>query len=201
MTMLRIYVFLVGFLLPYLDCQAVIEHEPIFDPHVAAVVEGALDQLGKTVRYDPGYLKLSYPGGDIPIDRGVCTDVVIRAFRNAGVDLQVLVHEDISRVFSLYPHKWGLKKADYNIDHRRVPNLRTLFQRMNKSLGLNSKDFRPGDLLTWNLPGNQPHIGVVTNLRVSPSGPFLIAHNIGAGARLEDMMTHFELTGHYRYFP
>lgn len=181
-------------------CQAEMEREPMSDSRVAALVEAALDQLGKTLIYDPAYFKLEYPGGDPPIERGVCTDVVIRAFRHAGVDLQMLVHEDMRRAFSRYPRKWGLSKPDRNIDHRRVPNLQTLFQRMGKSLPLESRDYRPGDLLTWRLPGNLPHIGVVTNLRFYPGGRLLIVHNIGAGAQLEEIMLRFELTGHYRFF-
>lgn len=179
-------------------CQAELTHEPMNDPRVAALIEGALDQLGKTELYDPAYVTLAYPGGDLPIERGVCSDVVIRAMRRAGVDLQVLVHEDMRRAFAQYPRKWGLKKPDRSIDHRRVPNLQTLFKRMSKNLPL--QDIRPGDLLTWNLPGNLPHIGVVTNLRFYPGGRLLVLHNIGAGAQLEDMMEEYEMTGHYRFF-
>jgi uncharacterized protein YijF (DUF1287 family) len=189
-------VFLAGLLLSSLLAQA-----EAGDPRVEAVVQGALDQLGKTVSYDPAYVKLVYPGGDLPIERGVCSDVVIRAFRQAGVDLQVLVHEDMRRAFAQYPRLWGLKSTDRNIDHRRVPNLRTFFQRQGKNLPLDQRDYRPGDLLTWILPGNLPHIGIVSNLRSAASGRPLIVHNIGAGAQLEDMLERFELTGHYRFFP
>ncbi|MCP4702070.1 MAG: DUF1287 domain-containing protein [Gammaproteobacteria bacterium] len=191
-------------LLPALltGCHAEPEAVAFAHPKTKALVQGALTQIGKTVIYDPAYRKLDYPGGDIPIERGVCTDVAIRAFRSIGMDLQVLVHKDMRKAFKRYPQRWGLKGPDRNIDHRRVPNLQTLFQRMGKALAVTEDpaDYLPGDLVTWNLPGNLSHIGIVSNFRNRKSGRFLVVHNIGAGAQLEDMLFKFEITGHYRFF-
>ena len=148
---------------------------------------------------------ISYPGGDVPADIGVCTDLVIRAYRAIGIDLQQLVHEDISENFALYPSKriWGLLKPDSNIDHRRVPNLQIFFARHGTDLPVSARPgaFLPGDIVTWTLPGNLPHIGIVSD-RVDPtSGRRMIVHNIGAGPKLEDMLFDYPISGHYRYFP
>lgn len=166
------------------------------------VVEDAVRQSTYTRSYDPSYVKLDYPGGDVPLDRGVCTDVVIRSFRKVGVDLQKEVHEDMRRAFGLYPKKWGLARPDSNIDHRRVPNLMTFFERKGKTLGVsaNASDYRPGDVVTWDLGGGTPHIGVVTNVWSEVTGNYLIAHNIGGGVRVEDVLFNWRVTGHYRYF-
>jgi len=166
------------------------------------VVEDAVDQSTYTRSYDPSYVKLDYPGGDVPLDRGVCTDVVIRSFRKVGVDLQKEVHEDMTRAFSLYPKKWGLARPDSNIDHRRVPNLMTFFERKGKALGVTSvsADYLPGDIVTWDLGGGTPHIGVVTNALSEKTENYLIAHNIGGGVRVEDVLFNWRITGHYRYF-
>ncbi|MEW6709604.1 MAG: DUF1287 domain-containing protein [Candidatus Riflebacteria bacterium] len=164
------------------------------------IVSAARGQVGKTLRYDPAYRQLSYPGGDIPLEIGVCTDVVIRALRQSHqLDLQKLVHEDMKKNFSQYPKKWGLTRPDKNIDHRRVPNLQTFFQRRGWQIRLGEKpeDFRPGDLVTCIVPPNLPHIMVVSD-RLSPDGRPLIIHNIGAGAQEEDLLFEFKLTGHYR---
>jgi len=165
-----------------------------------AIVEGALAQVGVTRGYDPAYHVLHYPGGDLPLDRGVCTDVVIRSFRKAGLDLQRLVHEDMAAHFALYPHAWGLTRPDTNIDHRRVPNLATFFRRRGKSLGVSTKadDYAPGDVVTWRLPFGAAHIGVVTD-RKAGSGRPLVVHNIGSGAQLEDVLFAYTVTGHYRW--
>lgn len=156
-------------------------------------------QIGVTVRYDPAYEQLSYPGGDVPMDRGVCTDVVIRALRCLGLDLQKAVHEDMAAHFSAYPKLWGLKRPDKNIDHRRVPNLRTFFTRKGWSLPVthNPADYRPGDLVTCLVGGNLPHIFIVSDARTRDGEP-LIIHNIGAGTQEEEGLFEFELTGHYR---
>ncbi|WP_395015224.1 DUF1287 domain-containing protein [Dongia sp.] len=162
------------------------------------LVAAARDQVGRTLVYDPRYEKLAYPMGDVPIERGVCTDVVIRAFRSQGIDLQRLVHEDMRKHFQAYPQSWGLKRPDANIDHRRVPNLATYFKR--QGLALEPGDYRAGDIVTWMLPGNLPHIGIVSDRADPGSGRPLIIHNIGAGTREEDMLTAYPATGHFRWF-
>jgi uncharacterized protein len=186
--------------------------EPIDDMRVFALADGwakkliaaAENQIGKTLSYDPNYSQIAYPDGDVPIERGVCTDVIIRAYRDGlGVDLQKLVHEDMATNFSKYPHKWGLKKPDSNIDHRRVPNLQTFFARKKSSmpLSLDGKDYQPGDVVTMNLPGNLTHIALVTHRPTPDAQRPLCVHNIGAGARLDDTLFAFELTGHFRFNP
>lgn len=166
--------------------------------------DAALERTKHTVIYNGSYVKIPYPNGDVPANMGVCTDVVVRAYRQLGIDLQQKVHEDMKRNFSQYPSKrlWGLKSTDTNIDHRRVANLRVFFKRHGKSLPVsdNAKDYRPGDLVTWMLPGNLPHIGIVTD-KVSASGIPKIVHNIGLGPKLENMLFDYRITGHYRYLP
>lgn len=150
--------------------------------------------------YDPAYVKLAYPGGDVADDRGVCTDTVIRAFRHAGVDLQVEVHEDMRASFAAYPKMWGLTKPDRNIDHRRVPNLETLFRRKGgaRTLSKAGADYRAGDIVSWRLTGGGlPHIGVVT--RKVRDGEPLIAHNIGAGTREEPCLFDWPISGWFRF--
>lgn len=169
---------------------------------VAAVVAAAREQIGRTVIYDGSYRKLAYPGGDIPIERGVCTDVLIRAFRRAGCDLQVLVHEDMAGNFAAYPHAWGLTAPDANIDHRRVPNLATFFRRHGGALPVtrNGAAYLPGDIVTWRLPSGVPHIGLVSTAWAPEGGRRLVLHNIGQGTREEDVLFVYPITGHYRYF-
>lgn len=171
-------------------------------PQARRVVEDAVEQTRYTLSYDPSYVKLNYPGGDVPLDRGVCSDVVIRSFRKVGVDLQKEVHEDMARSFALYPKKWGLARPDPNIDHRRVPNLMTFFERKGKALAVtnNASDYQPGDVVTWDLGGGITHIGVVTNAWSDATGNYLIAHNIGGGVRVENVLFNWRVTGHYRYF-
>lgn len=161
--------------------------------------ELARQQIGVTIEYDPAYVVLPYPRGDVPMDRGVCTDVVIRAFRGIGIDLQKAVHEDMKKNFSAYPRNWGLKRPDKNIDHRRVPNLRTYFKRRGWELPLTQKaaDYHPGDIVTCTVAGNLPHIMIVSDRRAADGTP-LIIHNIGAGTEEEDALFLFPLTGHYR---
>jgi uncharacterized protein YijF (DUF1287 family) len=165
-------------------------------PVLSRVIEGARKQVGKTLSYDPAYRRIAYPNGDVPLAVGVCTDVVIRAYRHAGVDLQVLVHEDMKRNFSKYPKSWGLRKPDTNIDHRRVPNLATFFKRQGAALPVTkvASDYKPGDVVTWKLSSGVPHIGIV-------SGRDRVVHNIGSGAREEDVLFAYELTGHFRWPP
>lgn len=161
--------------------------------------EHAREQIGVTVTYDPAYVSLPYPGGDVAQDRGVCTDVVIRAMRRKGLDLQKAVHEDMKANFSRYPRQWGLKRPDKNIDHRRVPNLMTFMSRRGWSLPVtkNPADYLPGDIITCTVPPNLPHIAIVSD-RKNAEGTPLIIHNIGSGTQEEDMLFTFPLTGHYR---
>jgi uncharacterized protein YijF (DUF1287 family) len=171
-------------------------------PNLKLIIDGAIDQVGKTTSYDPSYQKLDYPNGDVPIETGVCSDVIVRAFRKAGIDLQKDVHEDMKDNFSAYPTKWGLKSPDANIDHRRVPNLQTYFGRKGKSEAITDKsdDFHPGDIVTWDLGGGVDHVGIVTNVWYKPTQRYLIVHNIGGGTRMEDGLFSWKVTGHYRYF-
>ena len=163
----------------------------------------ALARTEVRVTYDPAYVRLAYPGGDVAPDRGVCADVIVRVFRAAlGVDLQKLVHEDMTAAFGAYPPLWGLARPDRNIDHRRVPNLETFFRRQGAALAVTDDpaDYRPGDVVAWNLrkaSGFLPHIGIVTD-RVGASGRPLVVHNIGAGPKLEDVLFAWPITGHYR---
>ncbi len=169
------------------------------------IVLAAIDQTHQNVRYDGSYFSIAYPNGDVPANVGVCTDVIIRSYRKLGVDLQVLVHEDMVKNFRLYPSKrlWGLKSTDRNIDHRRVPNLQVFFSRHGKVLPVTDQvqDYAPGDIVTWMLPGNLPHIGIVTDKTSRGTGNPFIVHNIGAGPKLEDMIFSYKITGHYRYVP
>lgn len=172
-------------------------------PDLKLVIDGAVEQIGKTTSYDPSYQKIDYPNGDVPIDTGVCSDVIVRAFRKSGIDLQKDLHEDMKENFSSYPTRWGLKGTDANIDHRRVPNLQTYFTRKGKSLstGGSSETFLPGDIVTWDLGlGGTEHIGMVVNVWYKPAQRYLIVHNIGAGTRMEDVLFAWKITGHYRYF-
>jgi uncharacterized protein YijF (DUF1287 family) len=160
------------------------------------LVAAAIERTTHTVRYVPAYVRIPYPNGDVPADTGVCTDEIIRAYRALGVDLQKEVHEDMLRNFSLYPAKrqWGLSQPDSNIDHRRVPNLMVFFSRKGESLPIthNANDYAAGDLVTWDLGGNIPHIGIVVGRR-------MVVHNIGQGPRMEDVLFDWKITGHYRY--
>jgi hypothetical protein len=160
--------------------------------------------LTKTkVQYDPAYYRVGYPMGDVPSDKGVCTDVVIRAYRKLNFDLQQLVHEDMRNNFNIYPKIWGLNSTDRNIDHRRVPNLATFFTRKGTLLTVTSiaSDYLPGDLVTYVLTGNLPHIAVVSNVKSTEIDRFLIIHNIGSGQVAEDHLFKYKITGHYRYNP
>lgn len=153
------------------------------------------------VTYDPQYFKIAYPNGDVPSDKGVCTDVIIRAYRKLDIDLQQLVHEDMKANFGIYPKNWGLKSTDKNIDHRRVPNLMVFFERKGQKLSLSSdaKDYQPGDIVCWNLGGGITHIGLVSDQLNSDKKRFMIIHNVGAGQVLEDFLFNYRIIGHYRY--
>lgn len=175
--------------------------KPISDiPQIQKVVDSAIEQTRYTFEYDPSYVKLDYPNGDVPRERGVCADVIVRAFRSAGVDLQKEVHEDMSRHFCTYPDKWGARKPDSNIDHRRVPNLMTLFERRAKFVPISRKssDYFPGDVVAWELDNHLLHIGLVTDAVAGGTQNYLVVHNIGAGAKIEDVLMSWKIIGHYR---
>lgn len=153
------------------------------------------------VKYDPAYYRIGYPNGDVPSDKGVCTDVVIRAYRKMGIDLQKEVHEDMKANFSKYPKNWGLTSTDRNIDHRRVPNLMTFFSRHGtvKEMSQDPSDYLPGDIVCWNLQGGITHIGIVSKKKALFGNRYKIIHNIGAGQVLEDCLFSYKIIGHYRY--
>lgn len=163
------------------------------------LVAMARQQVGVTISYDPTYRVLSYPAGDVPKETGVCCDVVVRALRGFSIDLQKEIHEDMSAHFSQYPHEWGLAKPDKNIDHRRVPNIRAFFKRRGCETQVSTRagDYRPGDVVTWNVCGSLPHIGIVSD-RQTEAGVPLVIHNIGRGAQEEDVLFRYPITGHYR---
>src|SRR5215831_1098501 len=168
------------------------------------LVAAAEERTHHTVRYDPAYVRIPYPGGDVPEDTGVCTDEVIRSYRAVGIDLQKEVHEDMEKHFSAYPRqrRWLATRPDTNIDHRRVPNLMVFFSRKGESLALTEDpaDYPPGDLVTWDLGGDVPHIGIVVDEKSAEGGRHLIVHNIGQGPKREDVLFAWKITGHYRYY-
>jgi len=183
-----------------------VEPEEIPLTFAEELAQAALSRTMHRVRYDGSYLKIAYPMGDVPADIGVCTDVVIRSYRTLGIDLQEEVHKDIKRHFKKYPsrRRWGLRRPDTNIDHRRVYNLQTFFDRKGESIEISDDptNYKPGDLVTWQISPKMPHIGVVLEM-VSEEDPrrHLIAHNIGNGPVIDDMLFDFKITGHYRYHP
>jgi uncharacterized protein len=172
----------------------------IASPKLKQVLQAAIEQTKYTRGYDPAYVAIAYPGGDVPRESGVCTDVVIRAFRTIGVDLQQEVHEDMKRNFAAYPQYWGLRATDTNIDHRRVPNLMKYFERQGKAIAITKRkeDYLPGDVVTWNLGEGLEHIGIVTQFKSPQTGQYLVVHNIGSGTRLEDIVLNWPVIGHYR---
>ncbi len=173
------------------------------DSFAGKLVAAALERTTHKVRYDPAYVALDYPGGDVPADTGVCTDVVIRSYRKLGLDLQKLVHEDMAAHFSQYPKIWGMKRTDRNIDHRRVPNLQKFFARHGAELKVTKDraDYRPGDLVAWDLNGKSLwHIGIVVEKPGEPGSRWIV-HNIGGGPVLQDCLFDWTVIGHYRYAP
>jgi len=166
--------------------------------------DAAIERTHHTVRYEPAYVRIPYPEGDVPAGTGVCTDEVIRAYRALGIDLQKEVHEDIEANLSVYPNhlRWMQWHSDANIDHRRVPNLMVFFSRKGEKLSLSTQgsEYHPGDLVTWDLGGGVPHIGMVVDKKSSSSGRYMVVHNIGQGPKLEDVLFNWKITGHYRYF-
>lgn len=165
------------------------------------LAKAALELTYDNVHYDPAYYRIPYPGGDVPTGKGVCTDVVIRAYRKLGIDLQQEIHEDMKKNFILYPRKWGLKSTDKNIDHRRVPNQVTYFTRFGSSLPVSrsGSDYKPGDIVTWDLGNGITHIGIVAPRNSEDGLRPLIVHNIGNGQELSDCLFRYIITGHYRY--
>lgn len=178
---------------------------PLWAANRLDLVKAALERTTHQVSYDESYRVIGYPGGDVPSNIGVCTDVVIRSYRQIGIDLQKRVHMDMKKNFSTYPSKriWGLSKPDPNIDHRRVPNLQVFFSRNGQKLKVTNKpkDYAAGDIVTWLLPGKLPHIGIVTDRYNPRTNTPMIVHNIGQGPELGDMLFKFPITGHYRYLP
>lgn len=177
-------------------------HAPKEETFASRLIHAALDRTHQKVRYEPAYVSLTYPGGDVPASTGVCTDEVIRSYRTLGFDLQKLVHEDMKRAFSSYPKNWGLSTPDKNIDHRRVPNLQTFFKRQKASLPVtqNPGDYLPGDLITCTVAGRLPHIALVVPAPDGSERPWIV-HNIGQGPQCEDRLFEFPLSGHYRWHP
>lgn len=166
-----------------------------------SLADAALSLTHQKVRYDPAYVTIAYPNGDVPAHTGVCTDVVVRAYRKIGIDLQKEVHEDMKKNFAAYPKKWGLRSPDKNIDHRRVPNLMKFFERKGAALPVtsNANDYKPGDVVSWDLSNKLTHIGIVSAKRSKDGKRYLMVHNIGAGQVLEDCLFSFKITGHYNY--
>ena len=181
-----------------LGCAAALA-DPIDDTR-AAIASAAQAQVGATTSYDPSYRRLDYPLGDVPLSTGVCADVIVRALRGVGLDLQLLLHTDMKAAFSAYPSLWGLSRPDRNIDHRRVPNLRRWFERHGWSQPVSdvAADYRAGDIVSWRLDNGRPHIGIVSADKVAGGQRPLVVHNIAFGAQAEDVLFEWQITGRYR---
>ena len=171
------------------------------DQFLSHLLAAAHERTTHTVRYEPAYVRIAYPNGDVPADTGVCTDEIIRIYRAVGIDLQKLVHEDMQQNRAAYPRFGNYGGTDTNIDHRRVPNLMVFFARKGKSLPITNRieDYSPGDLVTWDLGGNVPHIGILVDTKSPQSGRYMIVHNIGRGPKMEDVLFDWKITGHYEY--
>lgn len=197
----RLILYIISFI--YFIPSSIIAQSQIsnIDSFYIQLINAAIERTQHNVTYDPSYCSIDYPDGDIPNNKGVCTDLLIRAYRKAGIDLQKEVHEDMVKNFNTYPQKWGLTRTDKNIDHRRVPNLMTYFTRRGKVLPISNHAsvYKPGDIVAWDLGGGITHIGLVTNKKVRGTNRYLIVHNIGAGPQIEDMLFDYEIIGHYRY--
>ncbi len=161
----------------------------------------AISIIDEDVVYTPAYVKIKYPNGDVPAKTGVCTDVVIRAYRKLGIDLQQEVHQDMKANFSKYPKIWNLKSTDTNIDHRRVPNLEVFFKRKGNTLKVsnNAEDYKTGEIVTWLIQNKLPHIGIVTHLKSKDGKRPLIVHNVGGGQVLEDCLFNYKIVGHFKF--
>jgi len=196
-----------GFTSLHANPLSVLQLEPPQQPFLDQFVAAAVERTHHTVHYDPAYVRIPYPGGDVPASTGVCTDEIIRAYRAVGIDLQKEVHEDMANHLSAYPRKWSrashaaITTTDPNIDHRRVPNLMVFFSRHGQTLSVSAdaRDYGPGDLVTWNLGRGITHMGIVADQKSPQSGRYLIVHNIGEGPQMEDVLFHWKIIGHYRY--
>ncbi len=186
--------------LPALALSGCAEHKVSTQGAAAKLLVAAHRQTQAFVWYDSHYTRIAYPNGDVQLSRGVCADVVIRAYRAIGIDLQQKVHEDMAAHFDLYPKRWGLTAPDTNIDHRRVPNLRGFFSRFGQSLPVtqDARAYQPSDIVTT-LPGGKPHIGIVSDMISPISGRLMVIQNCGFGTRQDDALLSYPLTGHYRY--
>lgn len=191
-------------LLTFLTCGQKVDDMIETTPHSfeEKLSAAAISIIDPNIVYTPNYVSIKYPNGDVQANTGVCTDVVIRAYRKLGIDLQREVHEDLKANFSKYPNlkKWGLKKPDTNIDHRRVPNLEVFFTRKGQKLAVtqNAADYKTGEIVTWMINGKLPHIGIITHKK-SPEGNPMIVHNVGSGQVLEDCLLSYEIVGHFKY--
>ncbi|MBM6500642.1 DUF1287 domain-containing protein [Flavobacterium macrobrachii] len=200
--MKRFYFLLIG--LAFFTCsQNQKEVKTIANPKIfeEKLSNAAISIIDESIVYTPDYVSIKYPNGDVPSKTGVCSDVVIRAYRKLSIDLQKEVHEDMKANFSKYPTKWGLKKTDTNIDHRRVPNLEVFFERKGKKLPIskNASDYKTGEMVTWMIGGKLPHIGIVTHKKSSDGKRPLLVHNVGGGQVLEDCLFNYEIVGHFLY--
>ncbi|KDN55384.1 DUF1287 domain-containing protein [Flavobacterium seoulense] len=196
-----IYLFL--FLILFLTTESKGQLQTTNKTFATKLSDAAIAIIDPNVIYDPSYFGIKYPNGDIPKNKGVCTDVIIRAYRKLGIDLQKEVHEDMKTNFSKYPNlkKWGMRKTDTNIDHRRVPNLEVFFERKGKKLPVskNANDYKTGEIVTWMINEKLPHIGIITNKKSADGKRNLIVHNIGGGQILEDCLFKYEIVGHFKY--
>ena len=207
MKHLKNILFLVVFLLPIIGgCNQAQGNQPVATTQTQAtfftqLADSAFTLTKQRVIYDPSYVRIAYPSGDVPANRGVCTDVVIRAYRKMGIDLQKEVHEDMRANFDKYPKNWGLTRPDTNIDHRRVPNLMTFFSRKGtvKPITQNADDYLPGHIVCWDLGRGQTHIGIVSNKKSRDGKRYLIIHNVGFGQVQEDFLFKYKIIGHYTY--
>jgi uncharacterized protein YijF (DUF1287 family) len=199
--MKSIYLFL--FIISFITNESKAQLQTANKPFATKLSDAALSIINPNVIYDPSYFGIKYPNGDIPKNKGVCTDVIIRAYRKLGIDLQKEVHEDMKSHFSKYPNlkKWGMTKTDTNIDHRRVPNLEIFFERKGKKLPVskNASDYKTGEIVTWLINNKLPHIGIVTNKKSADGKRNLIVHNVGNGQVLEDCLLKYEIVGHFKY--
>ena len=199
--MKSIYLFL--FIISFLTNESKAQLQTEKTPFATKLSNAALAIVDPNIIYDPSYIGINYPNGDIPKNKGVCTDVIIRAYRKLGIDLQKEVHEDMKSHFSKYPNlkKWGMTKTDTNIDHRRVPNLEIFFERKGTKLAVskNANDYKTGEIVTWLINNKLPHIGIVTNRKSKDGKRNLIVHNVGNGQVLEDCLFSYTIVGHFKY--
>jgi uncharacterized protein YijF (DUF1287 family) len=200
-NMKPVYLFL--FLISFLITESKGQLQTVNKPFTTKLSDAAIAIINPNIIYDPSYFAIKYPNGDVPKNKGVCTDVIIRSYRKLGIDLQKEVHEDMKSHFSEYPNlkKWGMTKTDSNIDHRRVPNLEIFFERKGTKLTVskNAKDYKTGEIVTWMINNKLPHIGIITNRKSVDGKRNLIVHNVGNGQVLEDCLFSYTIVGHYKY--